>query len=151
MADGSFKRIVDVKKGDYVNTGFSGDQGLVTEVLSHDVSKNVKVGVLPTPFGDLVGTPDHPIYFNNEWVEFSEMLNYKAREDEDLGNYPFELKGSLQRQYVHVFYNLEIDGDDEPGLSSHSYVVNGIIASGLGDNHVLNSMFARQKFWKASE
>ena len=49
--------------------------------------------------------------------------------------------------FVDFFYNLEIDGD-APGESSHSYVVNGITASGLGDGHVLNEMFPRQKVWK---
>ena len=31
----------------------------------------------------------------------------------------------------------------------HTYVVNGIVASGLGDNEALNLAFPRQKSWKA--
>ena len=151
MADGSLKRIADVKEGDKVYTGFPGDEGLVTAVLSHDVNEKVQVSVIPTPLGDLIGTPDHPVYFNNEWMELEEAMKYDTEHGENFTReYPFKLNGLLKRQHVDVFYNLEIDGN-KPGSSSHSYVVNGVIASGLGDNHVLNTLFARQKFWKVAQ
>jgi hypothetical protein len=54
---------------------------------------------------------------------------------------------TLTEAHVEAFYNLEIDGD-QAGKSSHSYVVNGIVASGLGDNEDLNKLSPRQKIWK---
>ncbi len=142
MSDGSFKQIADVKIGDYVHTGFPGDVGLVTEVLKHEVGKEVPVAVVPTSLGDLIGTPDHPIYFNHEWVELS-----KALESTNSGSTRRALDGSIEMQNIDWFYNLEVDGHI-PGMSSHSYVVNGLIASGLGDNIKLNTLFQRQKAWR---
>ena len=146
MADGSLKAIADVKEGDYVFTGFPGDSGLVTEVLTHRVGREVPVAVVQTIFGDLVGTPDHPIYLNDQWVELSEAFEFNFEKPDGRSSMS-TLEGSIEIQNVDVFYNLEVDGH-APETSSHSYVVNGIIASGLGDNIVLNSMFARQKAWK---
>jgi hypothetical protein len=146
MIDGSFKNISDVKKGDLVRTGFPGEQGLVTDLLTHEVFKDVVVGVLSTPFGDLVGTLDHPIYFNGQWMEMIDAM--KHGHDENKGDQVMKLEGRIDIINVDIFYNLEIDGD-LPGSSSHSYVVNGIIASGLGDNENLNTLFARQKSWRS--
>ena len=152
MADGSLKAIAEVKEGDYVFTGFAGDTGLVTEVLTHKVRREVPVAVVQTVFGDLVGTPDHPIYFKNQWVELSDALELSFdktnEEDGDRSSVPV-IDGRIESQHIDLFYNLEIDGN-APGMSSHSYVVNGIIASGLGDNVLLNSLFARQEAWKVA-
>ena len=57
-------------------------------------------------------------------------------------------KVTYEKRHIDTFYNLEIDGD-KPGESAHAYVVNGVVASGLGDNVVLNTRFPRQNVWKA--
>ncbi|KAL3917612.1 MAG: hypothetical protein SGARI_007665 [Bacillariaceae sp.] len=143
MADGSFKKIKDVAVGDLVATGTNGlgrGAGLVSDALTHPVGKEVPVAVVLTPFGDLVGTPDHPVFSkeSGEWVEMGEL------QDE------FDLR--VETRYIDVFYNLEIDGNilDEE-RSSHSYVVNGVMASGLGDHAELNRRFPRQKHFQAQE
>jgi hypothetical protein len=139
MADGTLVPIEHVKEGDVISTGIRGGTGRVTEVLAHDVNPNKPsdVVVISTPHGDLVGTPTHPVFLDGRWVELQDameagMLGTEAR---------------IDQHKVDVFYNLEIDGDN-PGISSHSYVVNGVVGSGLGDNVVLNSLFARQSVWK---
>lgn len=143
MADGTKIPIASVQQGDLVSTGFSGEVGRVTELLVHKVRtfNQVDVVSIATKFGDLVGTPSHPIFVGGQWVEMQEAL--EAGVLEVLG-----VEASLCKRNIDVFYNLEIDGD-KPGGSSHSYVVNGIIASGLGDNQVLNTIFARQNEWKS--
>lgn len=132
MADGSFKRIINVQKGDRVETD-SGD-GIVTQKLVHPIDKIVSVAIVDSEVGDLVGTPSHPVFVNDEWIELGDII--------DGGGV------RLEEQYVDVFYNLEVDGHEVLD-ASHSYVVNGVIASGLGDNAVLNSVFQRQKVWRA--
>ncbi|KAL3942296.1 MAG: hypothetical protein SGARI_000313, partial [Bacillariaceae sp.] len=65
MADGTHKKIQDVKIGEFVATGTHGNgkgAGLVTDALTHPVGKEVPVAVVSTPLGDLVGTPDHPVF-----------------------------------------------------------------------------------------
>ena len=150
MVDGSFKRIADVKIGDYVHTGFQGDVGLVTEVLKHEVGRDVPVAIVPTSFGNLIGTLDHPIYFNHQWIELSEALNFSKDGTGTIMKNKALLDGRVSVQNIDWFYNLEVDGHI-PGMSGHSYVVNGIIASGLGDNVKLNTLFQRQKAWKVVE
>lgn len=133
MADGSSKRIEDIREGDYVATGTNQGDGLVTEVLVHPVGKVVPIASLQTEYGELVGTPDHPVLVDGDrWV--------------DLGTVTESV--SLESRYVDVFYNLEIDGDALDDSTSHSYIVNGVVASGLGDNEILNQKFARQPLWK---
>ena len=134
MANGTYKKIVDVQRGDLVATGIKG-AGLVTEKLVHTVQEpTVTTAQLLTKDGLLVGTPSHPIYHQGEWIELGDL-------ESDLL--------SIQDQAVEAFYNLEIDGhilnDKE---SSHSYVVNGVIASGLGDHVQLNELYPRQNVWK---
>jgi hypothetical protein len=46
---------------------------------------------------------------------------------------------------------LEVDGDAISSSLSHSYMVNGIIASGLGDDPQLNQIYKRQKSWQRKE
>jgi len=133
MADGTMKKISDVETGDVVSTGTGSGAGVVTSALVHPVHKEVPVVSIETDYGELVGTPDHPILKDGEWIEFSLLRGNKSL--------------SLETRYIDVFYNLEVDGDDIEG-SSHSYVVNGITASGLGDNEVLNMRFPRQKEFK---
>ena len=102
MADGSLKAIANVREGDHVYTGFPGDSGLVTEVLTHDVGREVPVAVVPTTFGDLVGTPDHPIYWNDEWVELSEAFEFNDFEKQDGKSSMSTLEGSIDIQNVDV-------------------------------------------------
>lgn len=158
MIDGTMKAISDVKEGDYVLTGFADEgAGLVTEVLMHQVAnpmQKTRVGIISTPYGDLVGTPDHPIYVDGQWMELQHALLLESVFTEiNKGDEGLEIKslvsGSLELRSIDVLYNLEIDGD-YPGCS-HSYIVNGIVASGLGDSEELNTMFARQKVWKNEE
>jgi Hint-domain len=141
MADGSAKKIRDVKVGEFVATGYDGrGRGLVTEALTHTVGKEVLVAIVPTPHGDLIGTPDHPVFSqeSGEWVEMVELKE--------------ELSVRLETQYIDAFYNLEIDGNILDGdQASHSYVVNGVTASGLGDHKELNRRFPRQKYFQTKE
>jgi hypothetical protein len=81
--------------------------------------------------GELVGTPSHPILHDNQWMELGDVSGGVT----------------LERRYIDVFYNLEIDGHMMED-STHSYVVNGVVASGLGDNEALNRHFQRQTVWK---
>ena len=81
MADDTLVPIADVKKGDYVYTVFPNDNapGLVTDVLVHEVpdsGEEVEVGVVHTEYGDLVGTPSHPIYFHDQWMELKDALEF---------------------------------------------------------------------------
>jgi Hint-domain len=133
MADGTLKRLSEVQVGDKVVTGPEGGEGFVTETLVHPVDDTVRVAMLETAHGTLVGTPDHPVFHDGEWIEFAELPNREL---------------TLERRHVDAFYNLEIDGHllEE---SMHAYVVNGVLASGLGDNEALNLRFPRQKEWKA--
>jgi hypothetical protein len=142
MEDGRMVPIDTVEVGDLVSTGFPGEIGRVTEVLVHNVDTSGKtaVTVISTGHGDLIGTPSHPIFINGEWMEMQEAIELGIFDQHGI-----EAKNSAE--IVDVFYNLEIDGD-KLEESSHSYVVNGIIASGLGDNEVLNTLFARQNGWK---
>jgi uncharacterized membrane protein YgcG len=132
MADGTFKKIRYVRTGDMVATGQGHMSGLVTKTLKHLVESTIPVAVIVTEQGELVGTPSHPIYHEGAWVEIGDVDSEMI---------------SLETRYIDSFYNLEIDGHvlDE---SFHSYVVNGIIASGLGDHKELNRSFPRQNVWK---
>ena len=132
MGDGSFKTIQSVVLGDKVSTG-DGNTGIVTETLVHPVNAVVPVAKMATPHGVLVGTPDHPVYHERKWIELGKVKNHDVTIEED---------------FVENFYNLEIDGHILEG-SLHSYVANGVVASGLGDNEELNRRFPRQKEWKA--
>ena len=153
LEDGRLIPIEDVQTGDYVATGVDGKVGLVTEKLVHpvkDKDHGSNVVVIETQIGDLVGTPDHPILLpvpnrnNNEskdevqlvWLELGDALDRNLLKN-----------ARRESRTVDVFYNLEIDGH-QPGKSAHSYVVNGMIASGLGDNPLLNEIFPRQTVFK---
>jgi hypothetical protein len=133
MADGTLKPIADVEEGDVVRTGTGHGAGRVTEKLAHQIGGEVPVTMLDTEHGVLMGTPSHPVLsLDGEWINFGDMKHDLLR---------------TSTRYIDVFYNLEIDADT-PESSSHSYVVNGVVASGLGDNEVLNRLYPRQESWK---
>jgi Hint-domain len=132
MADGSVKDIRDVQAGDIVATGIKSSTGLVTNALTHPVGRDIPIAVLQTEYGELVGTPSHPILQNNVWIEMGQLEGDTIK---------------LESRYIDSFYNLEIDGHLKEE-SSHSYLVNGIVASGLGDHEELNRLFPRQNDWK---
>jgi uncharacterized membrane protein YgcG len=137
LANGSLVLLRDAQKGDRVWTGDG--VGTVTEALTHKVGGMMEVAVLSTPHGALVGTTNHPVLVGSEWYEI--LAAHAA------GLLP---EVSFEQRFVDALYNLEIDGD-APGASAHAYVVNGVVASGLGDNEVLNLAFPRQESWKAEK
>ena len=88
---------------------------------------------------ELVGTRDHPVLVDGVWMELEEAV---------VGGLLRDFNGTLETRHVESFFNLEVDGH-MPGQSTHSYVVNGLVASGNGDSPVLNARFPRQKAWQA--
>lgn len=88
---------------------------------------------------ELLGTRDHPVLVDGVWMELEEAV---------AGGLLLDFNGTLETRHMENFYNLEVDGD-VPGQSMHSYVVNGLVASGNGDSPVLNARFPRQKAWQA--
>mmetsp|Transcript_1490 Transcript_1490/g.2948 ORF Transcript_1490/g.2948 Transcript_1490/m.2948 type:complete len:686 (+) Transcript_1490:182-2239(+) len=135
MANGTLVPLKSVRAGEMVWTGAAA--GKVTEVLVHPVKEKLKVAVMATPHGELVGTPSHPIKVGGKWMEIS-----AAHEAGLVENVKFE------ERFIDAFYNLEVDAHI-PGKSEHAYVVNAVIASGLGDNVKLNTMMPRQNSWIA--
>lgn len=138
MADGSYKKLEDVRMGDFVATGVDGvGPGLVTKALKHAVGREVSVSIIETPQGELVGTPDHPVFVKGEWKEL-----------QDLPEGYVSMKSEIR--HIDFFYNLEVDGNLlDAQEASHSYVVNGMMASGLGDHEELNRRFPRQSHFIA--
>lgn len=138
LANGSLVPLRDARAGDLVWTGDG--VGLVTAALAHELGGVMDVAVLPTEHGELVGTRSHPIRVGageGAWREIG------AAHAEGL------LPGAtFEKRFVQTLYNLEVDGG-APGASAHAYVVNGVVASGLGDNEELNLRFPRQQSWKA--
>jgi Hint-domain len=145
MADGRFKPLRDIQVGDAIFTGGpAGQVGIVTETLQHPVNKVITVAKLMTDnHGVLIGTSDHPVLHHDEWLDFGRfpVINDKG-----------EAKVQVVDQFVDILYNLEVDGHladiQREGESLHAYIVNGVVASGLGDNVKLNLKFPRQKEWK---
>ena len=135
MPDGSEKEIQDIIEGDVILTfdekTKSFTQGVVTEHLVHPVSREIPVAIVG---GILEGTPSHPIFFGGSWSEIRES---KA-----------DIK--IVKKHIDNYYNLEVDAHDLYG-SSHNYIANGYIVSGLGDNDVLNDVFKRQKIFQNKE
>ena len=116
------KPIELIKTGDKVLSIKNGaeDVGVVTETLEHEVNDTVIATKLDN---GLIGEPNHPVLQNGKWVPLSNL-------------------GCCVDFYVDKYYNLEIDGDTED--SEHNYVVEGVVASGLGDNYHLNKKYQRQ-------
>eukprot|EP00965_Chrysotila_dentata_P230542 6197833-Pleurochrysis_carterae.AAC.7 len=135
MANGTMVPLKSVRAGELVWTGAAA--GKVTEVLVHPVKKTIKVAVMATPHGELVGTPSHPIKVGDKWMEISAALEAGLVEGV-----------KFEERFIDAFYNLEVDAHI-PGESEHAYVVNAIVASGLGDNVKLNTMMPRQNSWIA--
>ena len=125
LADGRRVPLAEARVGDRVATGFGG-AGTVTKVLKHAVDAG-SVALIAAANG-LVGTATHPIYLGGAWV-------------------PLDRIGARAAVAASALYNLEIDGD-RPGASNHSYVVGGVVASGLGDGVELNARFRRQASWQ---
>jgi len=71
-------------------------------------------------------------------------VNGSWREIEDAIVTKHLRRGRIENFYVYILYNLEIDGLDPYGQSQHSYIVNGIVASSLGNNVLLNQLFQPQ-------
>ena len=141
MKDGSTRKIRDVSEGDQVltsNESAESEVGGVTKVLVHEVKKVVQVAILQTKYGDLIATPSHPIYLDNQWIEIGDAIKSGVLNK-------FDITSFFAMKYIDYFYNLEIDGHiTNKGSSTHSFVVNGITASGLGDDVHLNQMYKRQ-------
>ena len=124
LADGRRVPLAEARVGDRVATGFGGGAGRITRVLKHAVDRSVALVAV----NGLVGTATHPIYLGGAWV-------------------PLDRVGARAAVAASALYNLEIDGD-RPGASNHSYVVGGVVASGLGDGVELNTRFPRQASWQ---
>lgn len=141
MADNVLLAISKVQAGQVVKTGRNGEVGRVTKVLRHKVHSNLDMAIVPTQIGsELVGTLSHPILVNGSWMEIEDAIVSKHLRE-----------GRIENFYVDILYNLEIDGHDPYGQSQHSYIVNGIVASGLGNNVLLNQLFQRQNLWKVQD
>ena len=121
MADGTFKSIGEVKVGDKVKSIKDGVvvEGTVTDALIHET--NDVVSVIETENG--FTESNHPVLVDGKWIPAG-----------NLGNKSFT--------FVDNFYNLEIDGNNP--LSDHNFIVDGLVASGLGDNAELNAKYQRQ-------
>ena len=124
LADGRRVPLSSARVGDRVATGFGGGAGRITRVLKHAVDRSVALVAV----NGLVGTATHPIYLGGAWV-------------------PLDHVGARATVVASALYNLEIDGD-RPGASNHSYVVGGVVASGLGDGVELNARFQLQASWQ---
>ena len=129
MFNGTEKNIENINVGDIITSyeGGSFVSGTVTELLIHPIYDEVEVAIVDKK---LIGSPDHPIFYNGTWSEIKDS------------SIPF----ILERMYVDNYYNLEVDGFTIHG-SEHNYIANGCIVSGFGDNLVLNKMFHRQNIF----
>ena len=137
MADGTYKRIVNIKEGDRILTldekinEYS--QGTVTDFLVHPVNRMIRATKLVNKEfeNELIGAPDHPIYVNKKWSEIQDT----------------KLDFELTNMFIYNYYNLEVDGHNIVN-GNHNYIVNGYVVSGLGDNLVLNKVYPRQDVFK---
>ena len=141
MADGKYKRIVNIKEGDKIltfdekTTEYS--QGTVTDFLVHEVNNLVPAVKLTNKEFDydaLIGVADHPIYHCGRWSEIQES----------------KVEFEVINTFIDKYYNLEVDGHDVMN-GNHNYIVNGYIVSGLGDNQILNRFYQRQNIFKDLE
>jgi len=130
MSSGELKNIQDIKVGDIVSSHYKGDyvSGVVTDSLIHPVYDVVDVAVVNNK---LYSTANHPVMLNGVWSE----IQYSG------------LNININKMFVDVFYNLEIDGNNVFG-SEHNFIADGYIVSGLGDNDVLNKVMPRQNMFK---
>lgn len=115
MFDGSTKAIEKVQPGDEIKT-MTGEKGIVKEALIHPVND-------VTPIysnGEIGADPHHPIFVDEKWTT------------------PKKAGWNYEWKYLDNYYNLEVEGGE------HTYIVGGIVASGLGDNKELNEKYQRQ-------
>jgi len=138
MADGTYKRIINVKEGDKILTFDEKiqeySQGTVTDFLVHDVNDFVTTAKLTNKefdYDELIGAIDHPIYHNGRWSEIQDS----------------KVEFEIINKFIDKYYNLEVDGHNIVN-GNHNYIVNGYIVSGLGDNLVLNKTYPRQDVFK---
>jgi len=138
MADGTYKRIVNIKEGDKILTFDEKiqeySQGTVTDFLVHDVNDFVTTAKLTNKefdYDELIGAIDHPIYHNGRWSEIQDS----------------KVEFEIINKFIDKYYNLEVDGHNIVN-GNHNYIVNGYIVSGLGDNLVLNKTYPRQDVFK---
>jgi hypothetical protein len=152
MADGTYRPIADVTEGDIVLTGTGFGKGVVTRkvvtpVLGDDAQDVV---VVTTAIGELVGTAHHPVLLENDWPELGTVA--------DMESIPSTLshvvsKFNRTQRVIDAWHNLEIDGnveyeEESELISSHSYIVNGVVVSGLGDNLNLKIRLGRGSLYK---
>lgn len=115
MFDGTTKNIKDIIAGDEVKT-MTGEKGIVKEAITHPVND-----IVPVYFkGNVKAEGNHPILVDGEWTT------------------PKEAGWSYEWTFINNFYNLEVEGGE------HTFTVEGIVASGLGDNAELNNKYQRQ-------
>ena len=115
MFDGTSKAIEQVKIGDEVKTK-TGEKGIVKETLTHPVNDMMPV----YKYNDAEVEGNHPICIHGRWMAAKDYID------------------NFEWKFVNNFYNLEIEGGE------HTYIVDGLVASGLGDNKELNEKYQRQ-------
>ena len=115
MFDGTFKAIEEIKVGDEVKTK-TGEKGIVKETLIHPVNDMVPV----YKYNDAEVEGNHPICLHGRWMAAKDYID------------------NLEWKFVNNWYNLEIEGGE------HTYIIEGLVASGLGDNKELNEKYQRQ-------
>ena len=115
MFDGSTKAIEEVKVGDEVKTK-TGEKGIVKDALIHPVNDMIPV----YKYNNTEVEGNHPIFIDGEWKAAKDYID------------------TSEWKFVNEFYNLEVEGGE------HTYIVEDLIASGLGDNKELNEKYQRQ-------
>ena len=115
MFDGSTKAIEEVKVGDEVKTK-TGEKGIVKDALIHPVNDMMPV----YKYNDTEVEGNHPICIHGRWMAAKDYID------------------NLEWKFVNNWYNLEIEGGE------HTYIIEGLVASGLGDNKELNDKYQRQ-------
>ena len=131
MADGSLRPLEHVREGERVLTR-TRQQGVVTRVLSTRVNATVRTASMRARTEVLVGNPLHPVHVNGTWLQLDRVAQRELA--------PVTIGAS----HVDTWYNLEIDGGCVH-CSDHSYVLDGVAVSGLGNHPVLNRVFAREE------
>jgi hypothetical protein len=117
MADGSLVRIEDVKAGDIVLSWHNGEMipAEVEKPLHHPKEDAPALIVLN---GRLVGTPEHLIYTDGDWLPLGFL---KVGDAIQIDGKPAKVE-TLQRKYGFVpVYNLETKHE------SHNYIANGVL------------------------
>ena len=115
MFDGTIKNIKDITVGDIVTT-MTGEKGIVKDAITHPIND-----IVPVYYnGNVKAEGNHPILVDGQWTT------------------PKEAGWSYEWRFIDNFYNLEIEGGE------HTFTVEGVVVSGLGDNAELNNKYQRQ-------